>query len=313
MAVMSPASPRIGQGIALMLVAVTCFAAMDTVVRHLGSAVPVLLLLILRYLTQAVLMAPVLWLTPHGFRSGRPGFQLGRGLLLLACSAITFLGLRYMPVAEYTAIAMLTPVLVTLLGVLIFHEHISAARWLLVLGAFAGALVVIRPGSGIFGWVVLWPLAGSLAYAGFQLVTSRYAAHEDAFTTHFWTGAVGALAVLPAWPLGAVDLVAAWQGLPVATRWLVGLVGLLGTGGHLLLILAFGRAPATRLMPFLYAQIAAAVLLGWLALGHVPDGWAWVGMAVIAACGAATAALNLRAAARARRETSAVEADTTAD
>lgn len=296
-----------------MLAAVTCFAAMDTAVRHLGGAVPVLLLLILRYLTQALLMIPVLMLGPHGFRSGRPGFQLGRGLLLLACSAITFIGLRHMPVAEYTAIAMLTPVLVTLFGVLVFKEHISALRWALVLGAFAGALIVIRPGSGIFGWAVLWPLCGSCAYAGFQLVTSRYAAHEDAFTTHFWTGAVGALAVLPAWPLGAVDLVGGWQAMPAAVRWQVLAIGLLGTFGHLLLILGFSRAPASRLMPFLYAQIAMAVLLGWLALGHVPDQWAWLGMAVIAACGAATAVLNLRAAAQARRETSAVEADTTAD
>jgi len=36
-------------------------------------------------------------------------------------------------------------------------------------------------------------------------------------------------------------------------------------------------------------------------------------MAVIAACGAGTAVLNLRAAAAARRELSAVVADTTAD
>ncbi|MBL8331263.1 MAG: DMT family transporter [Rubrivivax sp.] len=308
------ASPaQLGLGIAWMLAAVSCFAAMDTTVRHLGAAVPVLMLLILRYLTQALLMAPVLALSGLGFRSPRPGFQLMRGLLLLACSAITFIGLRYMPVAEYTAIAMLTPVLVTVLSVLLFKERISALRWALVLGAFAGALIIIRPGSGAFGWVVLWPLAGSFAYAGFQLITSHYAARENPFVTHFWTGAVGAAAVLPAWPLGAVDVPALWLALDARVQALIVLVGLLGTFGHLLLILAFGRAPASRLMPFLYLQIAMAVLLGWWALGHVPDAWAWIGMGVIAACGAATAVLNLRSAAGSRREVSAVAADTTAD
>jgi drug/metabolite transporter (DMT)-like permease len=305
--------PHFGQGIVLMLAALTCFAAMDTTVRFLGAAVPVLVLLILRYLTQAVLMVPVLLATGHGFRSARPGFQLLRGLLLLACSAITFIGLRYMPVAEYTAIAMLTPVLVALFSVLLFEERISPLRWALIVGALAGALVVIRPGSGIFGWVVLWPLAGSCAYAAFQLLTSRYAALENALVTHFWTGAVGALAVLPAWVFGVVDVAGSWQSLPAGSQALVAVVGLLGTVGHLLLILAFGRAPASRLTPFLYLQIAIAVLMGWAALGDVPDGWAWVGMVVIAACGAATAVLNMRAASRARREPSAVEADTTAD
>ncbi len=310
---MTPPAAHLGQGIALMLAAVTCFAAMDTSVRHMGAAVPVLMLLILRYLTQAVLMAPVLAFTRHGFRSERPRFQLVRGLLLLACSAITFIGLRFMPVAEYTAIAMLTPVLVTLFSVLLFKEHISALRWALVVGAFVGALIIIRPGSGVFGWAVIWPLSGSCAYAGFQLVSSHYAARENPYVTHFWTGAVGALCVLPAWPLGLVDVSGVWQTLPAATLLLIGFIGLMGTFGHLLMILVFGRAPVSKLTPFLYLQIAVAVLLGWLALDHVPDGWAWVGMAVIAACGAATASLNMRAAQLAKREMSAVQADTTAD
>ena len=310
---MSGARTHLGQGVVLMVAAVSCFAAMDTTVRHLGSAAPVLLLLILRYLTQALVMAPALALSGLGFRSPRPRFQILRALLLLGCSAATFMGLRYLPVAENTAITMLTPVLVTLLSVLLFKEHISVLRWVLVLGAFAGALIVIRPGSGLFGWAVFWPLGGSLAYAGFQLITSHFAAREDPYITHFWTGAIGALALMPAWPLGVVDVLGAWQALPTGSRVSIAVIGLLGTGGHLLLILALGRAPGSQLMPLIYVQIAAAVLLGWLVLDHVPDGWAWVGMAVIAACGAATAMLNLRAAALARREISTVEADTTAN
>lgn len=302
-----------GQGIALIVAAVFCFATMDTFVRLLGAQLPVLLLLLLRYLIQAVLMAPVLLMMRQPFASARPGFQLVRGLLLLACSAITFAGLRVMPVAEFTAIAMLTPVLVTLLSALLFHEHISPLRWGLVLGAFVGALVIIRPGSGVFGWAVLWPLAGCCAYAGFQLVTSRYAPHENPLTTHFWTGTVGAAVLLPAWPLGAVDPVGGWATLSAGARVLAVVIGLLGTGAHLLLILAFSRTPASRLTPFMYLQIAAAMLLGWLVLGHLPDAWAWLGMAIIGACGAATAVLNMRAAAQARREMPAVVADTTAD
>jgi drug/metabolite transporter (DMT)-like permease len=310
---MTRPTPHVGQGIALMLAAVACFAAMDTSVRMLGATVPVLLLLSFRYWVQAVVMAPVLAVSGLGYRSSLPGFQVGRGLLLLACSAITFMGLRVMPVAEYTAIAMLTPVLVTLASAVLFKERVSLLRWGLVLGAFAGALIVIRPGSGIFGWAVLWPLAGSCAYAAFQLVTSHVAGRENPFVTHFWTGAIGALVLLPLWPLGIVDLPGAWNALPASVHaWMLA-IGLLGTVGHLLLILAFTRAPASSVSPFLYAQIPMAVLLGWVALRHVPDAWAWVGMLVIAVCGAATVVLNLRAAARERREPPIVVADTTAD
>jgi len=49
------------------------------------------------------------------------------------------------------------------------------------------------------------------------------------------------------------------------------------------------------LMPFIYSQIPLAVGLSWLVFRQWPDAWAWVGMAVIAACGATAAWLNLRA------------------
>jgi len=82
--------------------------------------------------------------------------------------------------------------------------------------------------------------------------------------------------------------------LPASAWWLMGAVGVLGTVGHLFLILALGKARTATLMPFLYAQIAFATLIGYAVFDHVPDHWAWVGMAVIAACGATSAALNMR-------------------
>jgi drug/metabolite transporter (DMT)-like permease len=72
------------------------------------------------------------------------------------------------------------------------------------------------------------------------------------------------------------------------------MVGLLGTVGHLLIVLAFSRAGTATLMPFAYTQIAFAAALGWLVFSLTPDLWAWIGIAVIAGCGAATAWLNVR-------------------
>ena len=53
-----------------------------------------------------------------------------------------------------------------------------------------------------------------------------------------------------------------------------------------------------------------AALVSYAVIRYVPDGWAWVGMAVIAACGAASAWLNVR---DARHTVTQVEADTVAD
>lgn len=283
-------------GVALILAASMVFAALDSSVRWLGAALPVLLILWWRYATQALLMA--IWLARdrgRGFRPRQPRFQALRGALLLATSVLNFVGLQLMPVAEFTAIVMLAPMIATLLAAWLLHEHVGALRWALVTLAFAGALVVIRPGSGLFGWAVLYALGSAASYASFQILTRRMSAHDDPLVTHFWTGLFGTVAVLPVFAF--FGLRAATQALAVATpaAW-AGLVavGLFGTFGHLLLIQAFRFSAASTLAPFTYTQIGWAMLFGWLLMGALPDALAWVGIAMIAASGAATAWLNMR-------------------
>lgn len=307
---MAPAQ-RPALGIALVFLMAACFASMDSLIRHLGSlALPVLLILWARYSVQAVAMA--VWLALKGsFRAAHPRFQLLRGLLLLGTSAMSFFGVQLMPVAEFTAITMLTPVVVTLLAAVLLHEPVSRLRWALVLGGFGGALIVIRPGSGLFGWAVLFPLAGALCYAAFQVLTSKLSSLEHPLTTHFYTGLCGMVLLSLLLALGPWQV---WPALAAAPPWQWGLllvVGILGTTGHLLLILALGLASTATLMPFVYVQIAFAAGIGWLAFGHVPDAYAWLGMGVLSACGAATAWLNVRE--KQRASLSVVTMDTIAD
>jgi drug/metabolite transporter (DMT)-like permease len=66
------------------------------------------------------------------------------------------------------------------------------------------------------------------------------------------------------------------------------------TVGHFLLILGYMRAPAATLTPYLYAQIAFAMVGGWIVFSHVPDGWSMLGMLMIAICGALGAWLTAR-------------------
>jgi drug/metabolite transporter (DMT)-like permease len=83
--------------------------------------------------------------------------------------------------------------------------------------------------------------------------------------------------------------------LPGWSWWaLLCLMGFMGTVGHFFLILAYQRAPASTLTPYLYAQIAFAMLGGWLLFAHVPDATSLLGMALIAVCGAAGAWLTVR-------------------
>ena len=161
-------------------------------------------------------------------------------------------------------------------------------RWLLVAGGFAGTLIIIRPGGGTFGPASLLPLALVGCNAWFQVLTSKLARTEDPVTMHLYTGWTGTAVATLALPF-------AWTALPNPWLW-AGLcfMGLMGTIGHFLLILAYYRAPAATLTPYLYTQIGFAMVGGFLVFSHVPDAPSVVGIGMIASCGAAGAWLTLR-------------------
>jgi len=255
---------------------------------------PVLFVLWARYGIQAVLMAA--WLSRGSKATAgatwlprQPRFQLMRGVLLLITSAAGFYGVQLMPVAEFTAIVMLMPLIATLLAAWLLKEQVSRLRWAMVAGGFVGVLIVIRPGSGLFGWGVVLPLLAAVCYAMFQVLTRRLASLESPYTTHFWTGVVGFTLLSLLVMVSHIDVAAVWHAATAKHLAVLLAIGLLGTVGHLLLIFALGLAPASVLMPFSYTQIAMAAAVGWWVFGDVPDGWAWLGMGVVAACGATSA------------------------
>ncbi len=298
-------------GIALVVAAASCFATMDTTVRYVGAFFSIAIVLWMRYAVHAAVMT--LWIgvsRDKTFRTANPLFQIARGALLAFASAMAFAALRRMPVAEFTAIVMLTPLAATLFASIWLKERVSRLRWLLVAGGFIGALIVVRPGSGVIGWAALLPLAAAAANAAFQILTSRYAPHENPFTTNFYTGATGMAIATPILLASVADPIDALLAAPTLHLGALVAVALLGTTGHLLLIMALSKAPVSTLMPFQYAQLATAALAGWVAFGDAPDGWGWLGMVIIGACGAASAWLNVRDAAQQRRPITPVAAET---
>ena len=281
---------RQGGGVMLIVLAALSFAILDTATKYATQLAPVLMLLWFRYAFQAVVTF-ALRFPVQGLRllsTPNPRFQALRGVLLLTTSACSFFGLQYLPVGEFTAMVMLSPLVATAMAAWILKNPVSQQRWLLMVAGLAGVLVVVRPGGQVFSWALLFPVVLVSAYAWFQVLTSRLSGDENPYTTHFYTGLVGALVMSPivvfSWNTAA--LLAHWP-------WFV-LIGFMGTFGHLMLIRAYMRASAPVLTPFLYTQIAFATLAGWLVFNHAPDTLAWLGIAVIAASGVGNALLSAR-------------------
>jgi len=196
-------------GVALVLLAVTCFAAMDSGVRYVGQRLPILPIMVVRYLVQTLLMTLWVWCTPRlSFRTAHPRFQVARGALLLLSSTFNFFGLQAIPLAELTAINLLGPVAVTVAAAWLLRERLSPLRVALVVGGFLGALIVVRPGSGLFGWAVLLPLGNVVCFTAFQLLSGRIAALDNPYTTNFYTGITATAILLPLALIDSASVVA---------------------------------------------------------------------------------------------------------
>lgn len=276
-------------GIGLVIAAVACFATLDTTTKRVTAEVPLITAIWARYFFQAV--ATSLFVLPRRglsiLNTRNPQLQVLRGALLVLVTLLAFASLQFLPIGEFTAIVMTVPLLVTLLSARLLGEHVSVFRGVLVAGGFMGTMIIVRPGGDDFGWSMLLPLLLVIANTAFQLLTSRMSRTEDAQTTQFVTSWIGTL-------VATIPLIWYWAPITDNSVWL-GLVmmGVLGALGHFLLLMAFDRAPAATLMPYMYAQIGFGMLGGWLMFGHLPDGWSLVGIGLIAICGTAGAVLTI--------------------
>jgi len=277
-------------GALLLLVgAMACFVVLDTTTKVVTASVPMLMALWVLFLVQTVAIGGYV-LVARGWASlktARLGLQVTRGSLLLVVQMLAFFSLKFLPVGEYTALAMTTPLVVTLLATRFLGEHVSVFRLVLVALGLFSTLVIVRPGSSGIGWALLLPLGLVLVNAAYQLLASKMARSEDAVSTVFYTCSTALL-------LASVPLPWVWQPIGDVDLWLgLVLMGTAAAGGNLLFVLAFERAPAATLMPYMYLQIGFGILAGWLVFDHMPDSWALLGMGMIAACGVAGAWLTV--------------------
>ncbi|MDR3300116.1 MAG: DMT family transporter [Candidatus Accumulibacter sp.] len=269
------------KGVLMVLTAVMLFSVTDSMAKYLTLFYPVSLIVWSRFAFHLLLV--IVLLGPrYGtrlIRTKRPAEQVLRGLLLLMGSLFFIAALKFLPLAETTAIAYLSPLFVTLMSVVLLKEKVEPARWIAILCSFAGVLIIIRPGSGVFTWAALLPIANAVTFATYQIVTLRLARLESPYTSIFYAGLVGTL--LLAGILPDVWVLPQTWGHALAFA----VLGLFAALGHLILIKAYVHASAARLAPFSYTQLIWVAIIGFVVFRDFPDGWSLLGMAIVIASG----------------------------
>lgn len=280
------------RGILLMVLAMGCFLANDTVLKLAMSSIPPLEALFLRALLAVLLGLPMMLVSgvlrqaPMMFR---PSVLL-RNVFELAAAAGYVFAIAHAPLADITALAQVSPVLVLLGAVLFFGDRIGRFSGVLVVVAFLGAVLVAQPGSEGFQPFALLGLWSALGVALRDLFGRRVGAEVPALVV-----AVGA---------SAVSLVGIGVLMVVFERWVapgprellfIGTSSVLLTLGQLLLFTAYRTAETRIIAPFSYTGTIWALAAGALVFGTLPNPLALAGMALILLSGVLVLVLDRRA------------------
>jgi drug/metabolite transporter (DMT)-like permease len=272
--------PGIALGATLMVIGVTCFTSLDTILKVLVTRHDPSFLVWGRNLVQVVILGAVMpiFARDRMLRMRRPLVHLGRGMGLVLSTLFIILSLHHMPMAQTYAVTFSMPLIATIMAALLLGERVSLARFGCIILGFAGVLLALRPSAPGAGAFLIYPLAMALSNAGFHVLTRYGGRDEDPLAMLFTVGLFAFLLMSFALP---------WIIEPMsAGDWaLLALGGAFGTIGQFLIIEAYCRAPTAIVSPMTYAQIVAACALGYFVFGEIPSTATLLGAAIVAAGG----------------------------
>ena len=277
-------SDRPFRGIALILASTVFLGASDVTAKYLSATLPSIEIAWIRFLVFALVMSPAMLPGSPLFalRTERPGFQVMRGIALLASSLFFISGLRFLPIAEASATGFVSPLFVTALSIVFLSERVGLRRWIATALGLIGVLIILRPGTSAFHPAAFFPIVSALAWACTLIMTRMMSGREHALTTMTWSSIAGIAVLTALVPL--VWVAPTWHDIAFGI-----LIGVASTAGQWIVVLAFRYADASVLAPFSYTQLLWVSILGFVIFGEVPDLWTVVGAAFIVGSGLYTA------------------------
>ena len=275
----SATHPSPTRGILLMILAILLFTAMDATAKGLIAKYPAPQVVWTRFAGQFLLVILILGpRLPQMLRTRFPVLHLWRSAFQFGATCFFFLSLPHIGLAEATAITDINPVLITLGAAFFLGERLGPRRIAGVAVALIGALIVIRPGSGLFTWWALLPMCCAVSYAGSAILTRKIGAQESVWASMIYAALFGTIVAGLALPF-------VWTPIDTPDIWKFALIACLGTGAQLCIIRSFSITEAGIVAPFAYLGIVFAAVWGIVLFDQWPDQWTVIGALVIVGAG----------------------------
>ena len=252
-----------------------CYALLWAIVRHLSEELHPFQLVFFRTVLGFLFILPALRRIDTSKLKIIPRpLYFFRAIFNITSVFGAFYAVSHIPLADAVAYSYLAPIFATLLAALFLGEKFRLARLLAVLCAFAGMLVLLRPGFQELGPGVIGALVSALCFAATMTCVKKLTGEDPPSVVTFYGFALGT-------PISLVVALFFWQ-WPTALQWpLILVLGVCSVTAHICMARAFSLAEMTAVMPVDFTRLIFASIIGITLFGDPFDIFTWIGAAMI--------------------------------
>ncbi|HMP88631.1 MAG TPA: DMT family transporter [Kiritimatiellia bacterium] len=269
----------IRRGAMFLLCSSLVFSFVGAMVKSLTSELPVAMVVFFRNGAGLIFLLPWILLNKkHTLKTTHLVDHAARAVSGVLAMYFFFHAIANMPLSEAISLNFTSPLIIPVMAYIVLRETIPARMSVLLCLGFAGVLLIVKPGAGVFNPAALSGVASAF-FAAFALVNIRKLTRtEPAMRVVFYFALIGSLITLPA-------MLIVWQN-PTSIQWvlLVG-VGLFATVGQWLLTRGYASGPVGQVGIFHYSAVVFAGMIDWIIWSDAPDVWSMAGVLLICAAG----------------------------
>ena len=281
-----PQATNLLRGSLLIIVTTLCFTAMDAQVKYFSVYTTFIVFVWAKYFGQTVFFSFFFYKNRKRiFEYGNLKLQILRGVCTICPTMGFFLALKYVPLAEATALGFLHPIMVVVASAFILKEKLTTGKIFIVLLGFLGVLIITRPGLGVIHPASLLIIFANLFFGIYQMVSKYLDKISNEASTLFFTTMFGLIVssiflfLLPINFSNLVDF--------DLTNILIFLFffGLLTALGEYCLLTAYKTATASFLTPLFYTMLIWSTLYGFIIFNELPDFFSIIGALILVGAG----------------------------
>jgi drug/metabolite transporter (DMT)-like permease len=225
-------------------------------------------------------LIPIFFLIPKNkistfYKTKKPTLHFIRAFAGTFAMISTFIGVKYMKLADVVSIAQATPVFVTIFSIIFLKEVVGYRRWFSVIAGLIGVLFITKPGTSLFNIYCIFPIFFCIGFSIVAVSIKRLSKTEPDYLIAFYFTAL--LIIISSTAFFFEE----WKMPNILDLFYLCMIGICGSIANLFMTTAYRKADASLITPLKYLSVLSAIFFGYYIFSEIPSVSTIIGAIII--------------------------------